>query len=84
MLGLLSKSSSASKIMIKFTSRYSRNEDILEFISTNHRIGIEIACCGDEAREDIICNIVECLLFLFVGVHVEGITEFSHEYSSAT
>lgn len=60
--------------MIKFTSRHSRNKDILEFIRTNHRIRIKIACCCYEAREDIISDIIECLLFLFVRVHVEGIT----------
>lgn len=68
----------------RVTSGNAGYEYVLEFVCSNHCVGIEIACCGDETWEYVIGDVVECLLFFLIRVHVERITKLCHKYSSST
>ena len=62
-----------------YTSRNSRNKDVFKLISSDNRMIIKKAADCHIAWQNIISNIIECLLSCLIFVHVKRITYFSDE-----
>ena len=65
------------------TVRHSRDENILELVSSDHGVVVEDGSGCDVPVEDVIGNVVESLLSCFVLVHVERVIYFCRKYALA-
>lgn len=66
------------------TSGHPGHEDILELVCPYHGIRVQVARAGHKPRQHIVGNIIERLFLLFIGVHVERITDFRNENPAST